>query len=353
MEREVETEAQDLEPYGLDKPRINLSFLADDTQHHLRIGAKAVVSNHYYAAGDQENRVVLLDANQQQGLDKSLFDLRSKEFFTLKSDEIDRVEIERAEGKLALAKLESKGWQALAAPELLIKSAKIESLLSRLTWLRAKRFLENGGSKFTQLGLDPARIRVSLSEKKKTETLLLGKTKKDEGVYAKGGGLPGVAMVDEKLLEELPGSLADLEDRTLLAFELDQVKAVSLEVAGETGRLSRHGEKWKWADDESKADPENWRVNSLLWKIQELEHLPESPSQELSPPESRQLNLVLFSENEAPLGTFILAQLPGEEAERGTLWFFESGQSMRPYLAAAESLRDLHESAKKLLKPES
>lgn len=349
MEREVETEAQDLEPYGLDKPRIHLSFLADDTRHHLRIGVKAVVGNHYYASGDQENRVVLLDANQQQGLDKSLFDLRSKEFFTMKSDEIDRVEIERAEGKLALTKLENKGWQALAAPELRIKSAKIEGLLSRLTWLRAKRFLENGGSNYTQLGLDPARIRISLSEKEKTETLLLGKTKKGEGVYAKGGGLPGVAMVDEKLLEELPDSLSDLEDRALLSFALDQVKAVNLEVEGETGRLERHGEKWKWAGDGSKEDPENWRVNSLLWEIQELEYLPESSYQEPSSPDKKQLALVLFSENENQLGTFILAHIPGEEAERGTVWFFEGDQSMRPYLTSAESLRNLHENAKKLI----
>ena len=354
MEREVETEAQDLEPYGLDKPRIHLSFLTDDTPHHLRIGVKAVVGNNYYASGDQENRVVLLHANQQQGLDKSLFDLRSKEFFTIKLDEIDRVEIERAEGKLALTKLENKGWQASAAPELRIKSAKIEGLLSRLTWLRAKRFLENGRSNSTQLGLDPSRIRISLSEKEKTETLLLGKTKKGEGVYAKGGGLPGVAMVDEKLLEELPGSLSDLEDRALLAFELDQIKAVSLEVGGEAGRLERHGEKWKWAGDDSRENPENWRVNSLLWKIQELEYLPGSLPKVHPPTKEIQLELVLYSEKDQKLGTFLLAEAPFENTEKGLLWFFKDDDAAHPYWMSAESLQELHESAKKLVtKPDS
>ena len=43
MEREVETEARDLETYGLNKPRLKLSFLADGIRHTLRIGNKAVV----------------------------------------------------------------------------------------------------------------------------------------------------------------------------------------------------------------------------------------------------------------------------------------------------------------------
>ena len=353
MEREVESEAQDLQPYGLDNPRLHLSFLADGTRHHLRVGAKAVVADQYYASGDQANRVVLIAASQEQGLNKKLFDLRSKEFFSLKSDEIDRVEIERAQAKLALTKMTKDNWQASAFPQVSIKNSKVESLISRLIWLRARRFLDNEKSDLPQLGFEPARIRITLASEEKSQTLLLGNSKKQEGIYAKGGELPGVALVDEKLLEQLPLNLNDLEDRTLLAFDLDQIKAVGLKLNNDSGRLERQEEKWKWAAGDSRQRPENWQVNSLLWKMQELEYLPGSLPKVEPPTTERQLNLVLYSEKDKKLGTFFLAEVPSENTVKGLLWFFKDDDPPHPYWMSGETLRELVEKTRKLLTPES
>ena len=353
MEREVEAEAQDLQPYGLENPRLHLSFLADGTRHHLRVGNKAVVADQYYASGDQANRVVLIAASREQGLNKNIFDLRSKEFFSLKSDEIDRVEIERAEVKLALAKVTEDNWQVSAFPEVSIKNPKVESLISRLIWLRAKRFLDNEKGDLAQLGFEPPRIRISLASKEKSQTLLLGNSKKEEGIYAKGGELPGVALVDEKLLEQLPANLNDLEDRTLLAFDLDQIKAVGLKLNDHRGRLERQGKEWKWAAADSRQHPENWQVNSLLWKMQELEYLPGSLPKVEPPTTERQLNLVLYSEKDKKLGTFFLAEVPSENTVKGLLWFFKDDDPAHPYWMSGETLRELVEKTRKLLTPES
>jgi hypothetical protein len=353
MEREVEDQAQDLQPYGLDKPRLNLSFLADGTRHHLRVGTKAVVTNQYYASGDQQNRVVLIAGSQEQGLDKSLFDLRSKEFFSLKSDEIDRIEIERAEGKLALTKVTNDHWQAPASPEVSIKNPKVQSLVSRLIWLRAKKFLDNEKSQLPQLGLEPARIRITLASKEKSQTLLLGNSKKEEGIYAKGGELPDIALVDEKLLEQLPVSLSDLEDRTLLSFDLDQIKAVGLKLNDMRGRLERQEEKWEWAAGDSRQHPENWQVNSLLWKVQELEYLPTALPKGEPPAGEGHLELVLYSGKDQRLGTFFLAEVPSEDAEKAILWFFKDDDPAKAYWMSGQTLRELVEQTKKLLQPES
>ena len=353
MEREVEAEAQDLQPYGLENPRLHLSFLADGIRHHLRVGNKAVVADQYYASGDQANRVVLIAASREQGLNKNIFDLRSKEFFSLKSDEIDRVEIERAEVKLALAKVTKDNWQVSAFPEVSIKNSKVESLISRLIWLRAKRFLDNEKGDLAELGFEPPRIRISLASKEKSQTLLLGNSKREEGIYAKGGELPGVALVDEKLLEQLPANLNDLEDRTLLVFDLDQIKAVGLKLNDHRGRLERQGKEWKWAAGDSRQHPENWQVNSLLWKMQELEYLPGSLPKVEPPTTERQLNLVLYSEKDKKLGTFFLAEVPSENTENGLLWFFKDDDAAHPYWMSGETLRELVEKTKKLLQPES
>jgi hypothetical protein len=352
MERQVEAEAQDLQPYGLDKPRLHLSFLADGTRHHFRVGSKAIVANQYYASGDQRNRVILIAASQEKKINKNLFDLRSKEFFSLKNDKIDRIEIERPEGKIFLTKVKKDTWQASASPEVGIKNSKVEGLVSRLIWLRAKKFLDNEESDFPHLGFDPARVKITLASKEKSETLLLGNSKKQEGIYAKGGELPGVALVDEKLLEQLPLGLSDLEDRTLLAFDLDQIKALGLKLNDDGGLLERREEKWKWADGDSRQDPENWQVNSLLWKIQELEYLPGSFPKVDPVTGERQLGLVLYSEKDQQLGTFFLATVPSESTEKGVLWFFKDDNPVHPYWMSGETLRELAEKTRKLLEPE-
>ena len=143
MEREVEAAAQDLQPYGLDQPMLHLSFLADGSRHQLRLGAQAVVGNQYYASSDQENRVVLIAGAQQQSFVMSLSDLRSKAFFTIKSDEVERIELGRGKNELILTRAENKLWRAPAAVEVKIKTAKVERFISLLFQIRAKRFLDN------------------------------------------------------------------------------------------------------------------------------------------------------------------------------------------------------------------
>ena len=351
MEREVEAAAQDLQPYGLDQPMLHLSFLAAGSRHQLRIGAKAVVGNQYYASSDQENRVVLIAGAQLQSFDKSLSDLRSKEFFTANSDEVERIELDRGKNKLVLTRAENKLWQAPAAVEVKIKTSKVERFLSLLFRFRVKRFLDNEEGNLALLGLDPAKIRLKISTQEKTETLLLGNTKKDEGASAKGGELPGVAMVEENLLEELPQTLGDLEDRPLLVFDLEQVRALALVLAGEAARLERNEDTWNWLGAENRKDPENWRVNSLLWNLQELEYLPGDFPRAQSSVENKVLDLVLYSESDEKLGTFSLLEVPSGKTERGVLRFSKGSETARAYWLSGESLGELHENAKKLLSP--
>ena len=352
MEREVEPAAQDLQPYGLDQPMLHLSFLADGSRHQLRIGAKAVVGNQYYASSDQENRVVLIAGAKEQSFDKTLSDLRSKEFFTASSDEVERIELDHGKNELLLTRAENRLWRAPAAVEVKIKTSKVERFLSLLFRLRVKQFLDNEEGNLALLGLDPAKIQLKISTQEKTETLLLGNTKEDESVYAKGGELPGVALVEKNLLNELPQTLSDLEDRTLLVFDLDQAKALAVVLAGEAARLEKNEDTWNWLGDENRKDPENWRVNSLLWNLQELEYLPGGFPQTQSSAENKVLELVLSSENDEKLGTFSLLEVPSEKTERGVLRFSKGSETARSYWLSGDSLRELHDNVKKLWSPE-
>ena len=160
-------------------------------------------------------------------------------------------------------------------------------------------------------------------------------------------------MVEKDLLKGLPQTLSDLEDRSLLVFELDQVKALALMLAGETFKLERNAETWTWLGDENRKDPENWRVNSLLWNLQELEYLPGDTPLAQSSAGNKVLELALYSENDNKLGTFSLPETPPKKTERGVLRFSKGSETAQSYWLSGESLRELYENVKKLLNPES
>lgn len=352
-ERQVEATAQDVKPYGLDQPILRLAFEVEGRWHNLRIGGRTSVGDHFYATGDEEARVVLVVASQERALNKLLFDLRGKEPFNLKSDEIDRIEIVRSEGTIFLTRSEGKGWQAARNPAVKIKTAKVESLLTRLTSVRVTRFVEEPDAARVRLGLNPPRVRVTLGAGEGRQTLNVGAPGSNRGVYAGSDQLPGIFVVDEDVLKKVPAGLYELEDRTLLAFEREQVARLALRLAGNAVQLERHGDTWRTAKGEGGKPPEGWRVNALLRKVQDLEYLETAPSKRQELADGTGLHLVLTSRGGEPLGAISVSEIPAGEPTGGVLWFVKGNEEPRAYRVAADALRGLEEGMKQVLTPES
>jgi hypothetical protein len=352
-ERRVESAVQDLSPYGLHEPSLHLTFEAAGTWHNLRIGAKAPVGDAFYASGDEETRVVLVSAAQERALRKSLFDLRDKDPFSLKSDDIDRIEIVRPKQTLLLTRTDGRDWQSPDKPTAKIKVSKVEALLNRLIWLRASRFVEEAGTGGARFGLNPPRVRLLLSTKNQSQALALGASESGHGVYAKSDRLPGICVVDDDVLSKLPGGLDDLLDRTLFAFNIDQVAKVALVLDGKAVQMERRGETWSWVEGGGKKSPEAWQIESLLRKVQELEYLEGVPPARREPTDTTRLRLVFTSRGGERLGSLAAAEVPAVGEKQGVVWFAKGTEALKPYLVAADALRGLEQSMKQLLKPDS
>ena len=348
-ERPVEDASQDLGPYGLDRPGLSLAFEMGGRWHNLRIGAKTPVGDHFYASGDQENRLVLIAASQESALNKSLGDLRGKEPFNLRTDEIDRIEISRREGTLVLVRSEGKGWQAARKPALKIKTAKVESLLKQLTSLRALRFAGEAEAARAGPGLNPPRLRATLFAKERRQTLLVGAPGSGRNLYAASDRVPGILVVDEDVLKRMPAGLGDLEDRTLLSLETDQVGELELRLGERLARLERHGDRWARSKGEAGKGPEGWRVDALLRKVQDLEYVKPSPETVGKPDERAPLHLFLASRGGAPIAALWVSEIPAKEAKQGVLWVARGSEASRAFLVAADGLRDLEQEVKQVL----
>jgi len=351
-ERPVEDATDDLRPYGLDRPTLLLAFEAVGRWHNLRIGAKTPVGDHFYASGDQENRVVLIATPQESALNKSLSDLRAKEPFTLRTDEIDRIEISRREGTLVLARSEGKRWQAATDPALKIKTAKVESLLNRLISLRARRFVEGAEEARARLGFNPSRLRLTLFAKERRETLLVGAPGSKRNIYAASDQLPGILVVDEDTLEKVPAGLGDLEDRTLLSFETDQVGELRLKLGERVVQLERHGDTWARSEGETGKAPEGWQVDALLRRVQALEYVEPAPRKGETPDERAPMHLLLASRGGEPIATLWVSEISAKEAGQGVLWVARPSEAPRPFHVAADALRGLEQGIKQVLNPQ-
>jgi Domain of unknown function (DUF4340) len=296
--------------------------------------------------------VVLIAAFQESALNKSLEDLRGKEPFTLRADDIDRIEINRREGTLVLARGEGKGWQAAEDPALKIKTAKVERLLNQLTSLRALRFTDETEAARARLGLNPPRLRVTLFAKERRETLLVGAPGSNRNIYAESDRLPGILVVGEDALKSVPAGLSDLEDRTLLSFETDEVAELRLKLDERVLQLERHGDTWARSGGEAGKAPEGWRVDALLERVQDLEYVTPPPHMIEKPDEKAPVHLLLASRGGEPIAALWVSELPAKGARQGVLWVARRNEAPRPFDVAADVLRSLEQGMKQVLNSE-
>jgi hypothetical protein len=165
--------------------------------------------------------------------------------------------------------------------------------------------------------------------------------------------LPGIFVVDDDVIKNLPGSLGDLEDRALFVFDTtEQVAKVALVLSGNAGQLKRQGNTWTWAEGGGGKPPEAWQVESLLRKVQELEYLEGVPPAGQEPGDTAHLRLVLTSRGGERLGAISAGAVPSTATKRGVVWFAKDAEALKPYLVAPDALRGLEQGVRQVLKPE-
>ncbi|MCF8062717.1 MAG: DUF4340 domain-containing protein [Deltaproteobacteria bacterium] len=211
--RIVEREAKDPASFGLENPALTLAWKTEEQQGALSVGDESPVDKDFYAMKGKDGLVFLLAAGDKEVLDKSLYDLRDKQLFTLPSGGITRLELERPSGSWAFVKSGETTWAMESEPDFPLDSEQVNTVVRRLTWEEAASFEREQADALEPYGLDRPAHRIVLSDGDTTEELLVGDPAGAEGEarrYARLASRPQVLTVDESLLEELPASLEEL-----------------------------------------------------------------------------------------------------------------------------------------------
>ena len=203
--------AADLKKYGLDKPEATVNLNAGSARATLLVGGKAA-DNTVYARDASKPSVVTVESALLDDLKKSADDYRRKDIFEFRPFNANRVEMSRNDQTVVLERVKGTGenaadtWKRVSPTAADVDREKSDSLLSKLSNLRAASFVETTA----KTGLDkPAlTVKVKFDDGKKEETVTFGQAGAD--VFVSRPGEPGAAKVDTADFNEAIKSLDEL-----------------------------------------------------------------------------------------------------------------------------------------------
>jgi hypothetical protein len=215
----------------------------------------------------------------------------AKRLFAVQEAEITAITLKRPTGEIRLAK-EGKDWRLTQPLQDQADGVALTSLVNTLSHLRFIRDL--GPEKdLKPFGLDQPALGLSFSVGETSHTLSLGtKAPGGQGYYARRDQDPRVLIIDSASKESLDRPLADLRNRALFDFALENVKALRVKTATGVVVLEKKDGVWQWVGREHlKIYPDRLerllRFASLARVKEFVSDAPKTSNPMVSPPPSR------------------------------------------------------------------
>lgn len=208
--RIISKDPRDLSEFGLEPPDFVISYRAGNKEGSLAFGDKSPVEEGFYARRDSDRTVYLVWGPDKADLNKTLFELRDKGLFTLQSNRVKRLVIERPDRTWILKRSENT-WFLHGREDLALDQEKVEDILRITLVAEALSFVEEEARDLEPYGLDPPRASLVVSDNEKSEEILYGAPPEDRAVYAVIRGKPQILTVPKRLVEDLPETLEDLK----------------------------------------------------------------------------------------------------------------------------------------------
>lgn len=203
--------AADLKKYGLDKPDATVNLSMGSARATLLVGGKAE-DNTVYARDASKPAVMTMESALADELKKGADEYRRKDVFEFRGYNANRLEITRNGQTVVFEKVKGQGsnpvdkWRRVSPSAGDVDKDKMDSLLSRLSNMRASSFVESAA----KTGLDSPAMTVSVKfdESKKEEHATFAKTGTD--AYVSRPGEPGAAKIDTTDFNEAVKTLDEL-----------------------------------------------------------------------------------------------------------------------------------------------
>jgi hypothetical protein len=209
-------DATDLKQYGLDKPDLTATIGAGSARATLLIGKKTSDGT-LYAKDAARPMVFTVEASLADDLKKPADDYRRKDLFEFRPFTATSLEITRGSETLAYEKTTIKDkagkteekWRQIKPATRDVDSAKMDTLLSKLSNLRAQSFTDPAAKIKTGLDTPAAVVAARFGEGRKEERVTFGKV--DSDAFAARPGETGAAKLLASDFDDVIKALDDLK----------------------------------------------------------------------------------------------------------------------------------------------
>jgi hypothetical protein len=204
VQRVVDENPTDLGQYGLNPPRLEVSFRVKDESdvRRLLIGEKTPTGENLYAKTPGENRVFLIASFLDATFNKSAFDFRDKSVIEFDSATVTALDIARGGDTLQFTRNDND-WRMVRPLAVRADYAGVEGIMTRLSSAQMQRVVVESAENLRQYGLDQPALSVTIANGSSRATLLIGSSSGEGGLYAKDASRPMVFTVEESLATDL------------------------------------------------------------------------------------------------------------------------------------------------------
>ncbi len=191
---------------------------------------------------------------------------RAKQVFGLKADEITALNLKRGQAEIQLTR-QGAAWEITKPLKARADASAAGELVKALAQLKQERDLGPGDLK--GFGLDKPGLVISFTAKGQPQLLSLGNPAPGgRGFYARKDESPNILLIAAGVRDALDQPLDALRDKTLLAFDPGQVKALQLRTAKDEVNLAKTDGTWGWKGrPDFRVRPD--RVEQLLRQLRE------------------------------------------------------------------------------------
>jgi hypothetical protein len=262
VQRVVDDQPSDVKQYGLDPPRIKLSFRANGKEHQLLVGQKTPTASDLYARVADKPRVFLIPSYLDTTLNRGTFDLRDKTVLKFDRDKIDHVLLETPDHVTNLSKL-GADWRITSPIDARADFGTVEGIIGRLNTAQMKSLVDSTGKDPKEYGLDKPAVTVKLSSGSSQASLALGKSAGEGVVYARDLSRPLVFTVESGLLDDVKKEPGDYRMKDLFDARAFNTSRVEVTRGGQTTTFEKQGDKWKQLSPSAK-DADASKVEGLV-----------------------------------------------------------------------------------------
>ena len=227
VQQVVDENASALADYGLDKPRVEVTFKTGGQQHTLQIGQKTPPGTDLYAKRAGDNTVFLISSYLDSTFNRGTFDLRDKTVLNVERDKVEAVDVTAGTQSMRFTRAGGE-WQMTAPAPGRADFGAVEGLVGRIAGLQMKA-IEQNATKLAQYGLEKPAATVTLGSGSSQATLLIGKEAGEGALYAKDASRPAVFTIESSILDDLKKDPAEYRQKDL--FDARAFNSNRLEIA--------------------------------------------------------------------------------------------------------------------------